>query len=613
MDTAGDGETQQRELPRWKELATAPAPLSRQHLIIGAVTALLVAISRIWARSKTLWDWDEALFVLALRDYDVSLHHPHPPGFPVFIALARFASLVTSDEFRALQLVNVIASCLIFPALFFLARELRFPLRVCYSAALVGSLLPTVWLYGGTAFSDVTALLFVIAANAFLLAGCRNRDAYFAGALLLALAVGIRPQNALLGLAPALIATFFAARRSLLEPILGFIIGSLVVASAYGSAAHATGVDRYRETTKAHRDYIVRTDSYANPQRAPLSELARRHFLRPTRAGSIDYLITLFVLATVIGGIVSRSLPIVIALATFVPYQIFSWLMLDPLGHGRLSLGYIPLYAIACAAGVWMILRQRTLAAFVLAAIVIIATHRAAAAIQILRTTDSPPAAAAAWITANAKPTRDTIYVAEGLHPQVDALLPHFRRVRVEETKSIPLDQASFYVVPAVSAERDAVVFSRERRPLWSIVRRFFFDVSVVPLRSLVSFEDGWYAAEEHGSETWRWMRQIGAIRLPAARDARLELQMTVPLDALSAPPVIALALNGKEFDRFVASERNVRRSYRLAANDRAPNLLHISTSEVVRPAARGVSSDGRELGIQLHSIEWTETEPAAH
>ena len=58
-----------------------------KHIIVG--TAVVVALTRIWARSRSLWDWDEALFSIAVGNYDVVLHHPHPPGFPLYIALAQ--------------------------------------------------------------------------------------------------------------------------------------------------------------------------------------------------------------------------------------------------------------------------------------------------------------------------------------------------------------------------------------------------------------------------------------------------------------------------------------------------------------------------------------------
>src|SRR3954463_2993716 len=87
----------------------------RQRLFIFTL-ALIVAATRFLAVSHSMWDWDEALFATSLHHYDVSLHHPHPPGFPLFFALAKVARFVIDDDFHALRAVSVLASLFVFPA-----------------------------------------------------------------------------------------------------------------------------------------------------------------------------------------------------------------------------------------------------------------------------------------------------------------------------------------------------------------------------------------------------------------------------------------------------------------------------------------------------------------
>src|SRR5947209_4171161 len=93
-------------------------PLTRHQRTAFLITALVCAASRFLAVARSLWDWDEALFCLGMRSYDVTSHHPHPPGFPLYIALGHIAHLFTRSDFRALQAVNVIAAILLFPAMF---------------------------------------------------------------------------------------------------------------------------------------------------------------------------------------------------------------------------------------------------------------------------------------------------------------------------------------------------------------------------------------------------------------------------------------------------------------------------------------------------------------
>src|SRR5436305_8444137 len=119
-------------------------PLTRHQRTAFLITALVCAASRFLAMARSLWDWDEALFCLGMRSYDVTSHHPHPPGFPVFIALGRIVRVVVHSDFRALQVVNLAAGMLVFPAIFFLARELRIPFTTSVIAGALCAFFPNV-------------------------------------------------------------------------------------------------------------------------------------------------------------------------------------------------------------------------------------------------------------------------------------------------------------------------------------------------------------------------------------------------------------------------------------------------------------------------------------
>src|SRR2546421_898237 len=92
-----------------------------------------VAITRWLALARSPWDSDEGRFMSALKHYDVVAHHPHPPGFPLFIGAAKLFTLF--GEFRALQLVSLIAAIAIVPATIFLGRAIGFSARVTLTAA----------------------------------------------------------------------------------------------------------------------------------------------------------------------------------------------------------------------------------------------------------------------------------------------------------------------------------------------------------------------------------------------------------------------------------------------------------------------------------------------
>ena len=143
--------------------------------------AVVFAIVRLASVASGPWDWDEALFSLAVQgDYDVARHHPHPPGFPVYITLARLLAPVTG-AFAALQTVVVVCGIALFPLMFLVARELGFGFRTSLASAALLAGFPNVVIFGGSAFSDVPSLTVTLAAVLLLLRGRQSPVALLGG------------------------------------------------------------------------------------------------------------------------------------------------------------------------------------------------------------------------------------------------------------------------------------------------------------------------------------------------------------------------------------------------------------------------------------------------
>ena len=91
----------------------SPPALDRRAPTALAVTlGVLTALSRIPFRSRYLFAWDSANFALALDHYNVAFHQPQPPGYPVYVAAAQIARLLTGDANAAYVWLSVLASAL---------------------------------------------------------------------------------------------------------------------------------------------------------------------------------------------------------------------------------------------------------------------------------------------------------------------------------------------------------------------------------------------------------------------------------------------------------------------------------------------------------------------
>ncbi|HEX8407741.1 MAG TPA: hypothetical protein VF883_02675 [Thermoanaerobaculia bacterium] len=450
---------------------TPLTPLTGRERMAAFALAAFVAVTRWFALSKTLWDWDEALFALALRDYDVSAYHPHPPGFPLFIGIAK---LIPTDSFHALQTIAFVASLFVFPAMFFLARALRATPPVAMGAGLLLAFFPNVWFYGGTALSDVPSMVLVVTACALLL-----RGQLVLGAIVLGIAAGFRPQNLLIGAVPLIQGAvsrargggdggdFAPARRALLTALFGpaLIITTIVIATYATAASLSGGWDAYRDVLARHESYIRNTDSFLSPKHPGLVQVADDFFFRPYRAPAINTIVTIL---AAIALIRRRHLLI---LAIFGPFCVFAWLFLDFHSASRFSIGYMPLFAMLAAAGI-----PRRGYAAVTAAIIALMLIWTWPALRVVHTTPSPPVAAIESL----RTFPGTIYVDDRLGAHAELLIPDRTRRTVRITPPFVDAPNSALLREGTGTTPDARNYTRDRARLAAIARPRYFEASVI-------------------------------------------------------------------------------------------------------------------------------------
>ena len=546
---------------------------------------MAIAATRVYALSRSLWDWDEALFSVGVRSYDVTQHHPHPPGFPLFMLAAKTVHLIVHDEFRAVQAVTLLGAIGLFPALFFLARELRFPFAVAAGGAALYAFFPAVWLFGGTAFSDVPSTTLVLAACAFLLRGGRDGRAYVIGAILLAISVGFRSQNLLIGCAPALYATW---RRPLRPALATIAIAAVIVIASYAGAAYASGDPPrgYLASMANLRAYVHNVDSFMNPGREPLRQLLFNYFVHPIRSGRFDYVID--AIAAVGFAATFRRFAAIMTVAMFLPFQIFAWLMLDPASVSRYGTAYLPMYALFAAAGAHLI---KWVDVVVITAIIARLFAWTLPAVQIVRSTDSPPVAAMREIHQHA-------FVHMGMSPFADYYLASTPHTVILKENELPLEpRDALYVCECLRPGR---VFARGRGALWNVVRRRYFVVTLTTLGRIWRFRDGWHDEEGEAEIVYRWMAGRSETLLPdVGPRARLAMAFRIPKPLVPAAPTLTVALNGRVIDRVRCTTENLSKTWDVDATP--ANTLILSVDRTFKPAG-----DVRELGLRLDSYSWT-------
>ncbi|HEX2122595.1 MAG TPA: hypothetical protein VHL59_13225, partial [Thermoanaerobaculia bacterium] len=490
---------------------------------------------------------------------------------------------------------------------------LRLRPAVAIIAATLTPFLPTIWYYGGTALSDVPALCAIVAGCAFLLRGGRDPRAYVVGAVLTAVAVGIRPHTIAVAVLPALAGAF--ALRSFRRVAAAGLLGAVIVAASYGGAMlfSADPPHGYLRQLRRTQQYISGTDSFLSPHRPPLRELTRPIFFEPMRGGDAAKVLVAFAALALLHAAVRRRVEIGIAFVMFLPLALLTWIMLDTSSSARYAVAYVPLYALLAADGIGVVASfarrgengvAGTLAFIVVALCIIWMLP----ALRVVRGTNAPVVDAFRWVRANVPQPGPTVYIENELEIFAGYLLRGFPYHVVYERTDIAPDARAgdLLVISGRGMQPDARLFARRRDRVAKLARPFFFEVSVIPLHTMIDFAEGWYGTESDGANVWQWMS--GASRTlfpPLPHDGTLSMDFTVPHELLPRPPLVTMTWNGTVIEQSVWSAPRVTKRFTLPSRRDAPNELRITLDVAGNPRRHGRSGDGRDLGLLLRDPSW--------
>ena len=202
--------------------------LDRVDILLAGALGLLTVLSRLPYRARMLYNWDAVQFALALREYDVVKHQPHPPGYILYVGLGRVVNAWLGDPTAAYVTLAVVFSGLTTFVVYALARS-AYDRATAVVAATLLAVSPLFWFYGSVGLTYAGEALFasLVALFAFRALEGSETDAWLAAAYL-GLAGGMR-QSMLVLLFPLwLVAVCLGARRRRTF-VVGLVVLSVVV------------------------------------------------------------------------------------------------------------------------------------------------------------------------------------------------------------------------------------------------------------------------------------------------------------------------------------------------------------------------------------------------
>lgn len=332
--------------------------------VAGALAVLFLA-AHLAHLPSTLEDIDSVNFAMGVRDFDVAQHQPHPPGYPVFIALGKISTAalasagVAAPDVRGLAVLSAIGGAALVLLVFLYFRAIDGDALRALVASVLTMCAPLVWFNAARPLSDLAGLAAAFAALAALVWAIgwnaapddsrttSTRRAAIGGALLAGLAIGFRSQMAMLT-GPAFLIALVAVRRHRLVMTASAIAGVFAWAIPLvwlngGPAGYLNALG-----SQAGEDFAGVVMLWTNPSPRVAFVALLDTFVRPWDSPVLGG--TMLALAAAGAAVlaVNARRTLLVVLLTFAPYAVFHLLFQEP-PTTRYALPLVPVVAFLVA------------------------------------------------------------------------------------------------------------------------------------------------------------------------------------------------------------------------------------------------------------------------
>jgi hypothetical protein len=239
-------------------LETALQTLANDYITAGWLF-LAGLLTRLPFRSAILYHWDSVNFSFALQEFNLAKEQPQPPGYLLYVGLAKAVDLLYHNPQITMVSISIAASALAGAALFLLGRAM-FSREVGLTAALLLIFSPLFWFYGEIALPHALDALLVVVSVWLFYETMQGKRGYMVPAIVIVSISGGVRQQTLVFLFPVLL---FALRkvgwkRWLIAGLLG---GALCLAWFIPLISLSGGLSQYLAVMNQFTDRFQSTTS----------------------------------------------------------------------------------------------------------------------------------------------------------------------------------------------------------------------------------------------------------------------------------------------------------------------------------------------------------------
>jgi len=583
------------------------------HLQLGlALVALLGAL--LWSYPLTIWEFDEVLFAAAVERFEPLAHHPHPPGYPAYVGIAKALNLAIGDPFTTLVLLSALASLVGFVALALTFRNLLGDGRLAILGALLFYFAPGMLVHSTLALSDPLALAFLALA---LYHASKVESSFGPGdatalGLTASLCVGCRPQLAILVL-PLLILVIMrdgSWKRG------SFILGAFAVVSLAWllplviATGGVPGFLRYEFGQVS--SFAVNDADLARAGRT-WADIAFRFVAHPwgQKFLSLPVLLSAAIgFAVTVVKVDLRLLPVLGACGLYLTFAV--WTM-DPTDGVRYALPSAMATALLATRGLgWLVPRPKWIPALVVPVVAFgaVAMAYVEPLISQRHTTPSPPVQAVQYAERNL-PADTVILFDPPLSPHARRLFRRFERMAVHEG----FDELAFRSSVPLWLFADGGTDAPEARMFWwrdsdaygKLTRNHYRVVSLIEIPPAQRFRSlsGVHALERTpAGQSWRWLDGKAALVLPDLAAKTVTVRLGLPDDYPLGSNRVKVFVNDRAAGEVVPRPRQPAELTMSLPPGRVRLRLDSEKAFVPAEVPRLRHRDRRRLGVMLLFLE---------
>ncbi|MDP9192011.1 MAG: hypothetical protein M3P06_09970 [Acidobacteriota bacterium] len=574
--------------------------------LAAAIALVAIAALHYWSVPRSIWEFDESLFAAAVERYEPLLHHPPPPGYPLYIAFAKIVSLFTPDAFTALLVTSIVtlaAGMLAFVLAFSAIGEAK--AAVAATVLLYAS--PAMLISGTLPQSDSGAMALLALA---IWACAKERPAW--SGLLCAAAIGWRLQLCI-AIVPMFV-VMVVLLRSWRHRFIALGTFAIACAAWFVPLVVATeGPASYWEWLSGQARYYAEHDADLSRSGHSIGLIATRFLAHPWGPKWLS--LPLLALAATGAFVVRRNRRIIPLAIGSLTYLGFALATMDPADAVRYALPSLPLFALLAGIAVSRVPKTltRLLASLSILLYAIGAVFYAFPLLHARATTLSPPARAAQWIHANV-PGNGIVFFDAPLWPHASYLLRDRRSIRNDAGVAQYGDDIATPIVLLTDGElahrSDGVTFRWPDTDAYrKLTRGHYGVVSVIPLLPASRFRviAGVFPPERtRDGQLWRWLTREAIIQLPPLDATRVRLGFRTPAEY--PLDVNRIEVNGQ----LVSLRRN--ESAEIILPVPGDRRIRIVAERTFIPAQiRGANNrDRRTLSVMLTRVELVDPQPVA-